>query len=248
MGMIYDVIIVGGGPSGIFSSIFAGQKGKKVLLIEKMEKLGKKFLIAGQGQCNLTHEGTREEFTKHFGTNGNFLKKALYKYPPEHLIKFFEDRNLPLIVTEKGKYFPKTLRSLDVLEVLRNELKNYEVEVKLKTPVKKIEKSEIFKIFTDNENFEAKKLIIATGGKSYEVTGSSGDGYNFSKEFGLKIVEPRPALTPCYVKDYSYTSLAGVSFKNAILELWRDNKKLGTYEGDLLFTHKNFSGPIIIDN
>ena len=135
MGMIYDVIVVGGGPSGIFSSIFAGQKGKKVLLIEKMEKLGKKFLIAGQGQCNLTHEGTREEFTKHFGTNGNFLKKALYKYPPEHLIKFFEDRNLPLIVTEKGKYFPKTLRSLDVLEVLRNELKNYEVEVKLKTPV-----------------------------------------------------------------------------------------------------------------
>ena len=246
--MIYDVIVIGGGPSGIFASIFAGQRDKKVLLLEKMEKLGKKLLIAGQGQCNLTHEGTREDFSKHFGANGSFLKKALYKYPAEHLIKFFEDRKLPLIVTEKGKYFPKTLRSLDVLEVLKNELRNSGVEVKLKTSVKKIEKSEVFKVFTDSEIFEAKKLIIATGGKSYEVTGSSGDGYSFSKELGLKIVEPRPALTPCYIKDYSYTTLAGVSFRNAILELWRDNKKLGTYEGDLLFTHKNLSGPLIIDN
>lgn len=246
--MIYDVIVIGGGPSGIFAGIFSGQRGKKVLLLEKMEKLGKKLLIAGQGQCNLTHEGSREDFLKHFGVNGNFLKKALYKYPPEHLIKFFEDRKLPLIVTEKGKYFPKTLKSLDVLEVLKAELRNCGVEVKLKSSVKKIEKSDIFKIFTDNETFEAKKLIIATGGKSYEVTGSSGDGYSFAKEFGLKLTEPRPALTPCYIKDYSYTSLAGVSFRDIILELWRDNKKVGAYKGDLLFTHKNLSGPVIIDN
>lgn len=243
---MFDVIVIGGGPAGIFTGIFAKNRGKKVLLLEKMEKLGKKLLIAGQGQCNLTHKGTKEDFIKRYGDNGAFLKKALYKYPPQSLIEFFEKRDLPLIMTEKGKYFPKTLKALDVLTVLKEELLG--VEIKLNSPVIKIEAEECFKVYTEKEVFFSEKLVIATGGKSFEVTGSSGDGYKFSKKLGLSIIEPKPALTPCYINDYPYSSLSGVSFRDVILELWRENKKIGEYKGDLLFTHKNLSGPVIIDN
>ena len=244
--MTFDLIVIGGGPAGIFSAIFAKNRGKKVLLLEKMEKLGKKLLIAGQGQCNLTHVGTKDDFIGRYGNNGVFLKKALYKYPPQSMVEFFEKRGLPLIATEKGKYFPKTLRSLDVLSLLKEELQG--VEIRLNSPVTKIEKNEIFKVFVGENEYLAEKLIIATGGKSYEVTGSSGDGYRFSKNLGMKIVEPKPCLTPVYINDYPYASLSGVSFRDVILELWRENKKIGEYRGDLLFTHKNLSGPIIIDN
>ena len=244
--MTFDLIVIGGGPAGIFSAIFAKNRGKKVLLLEKMEKLGKKLLIAGQGQCNLTHVGTKDDFISRYGNNGVFLKKALYKYPPQSMVEFFEKRGLPLIATEKGKYFPKTLRSLDVLSLLKEELQG--VEIRLNSPVTKIEKNEIFKVFVGENEYLAEKLIIATGGKSYEVTGSSGDGYRFSKNLGMKIVEPKPCLTPVYINDYPYASLSGVSFRDVILELWRENKKVGEYRGDLLFTHKNLSGPIIIDN
>ena len=243
---MYDLIVIGGGPAGIFASIFAKNRGKKVLLLEKMEKLGKKLLIAGQGQCNLTHVGTKDDFIGRYGNNGAFLKKALYKYPPQSMIEFFEKRGLPLIATEKGKYFPKTLRSLDVLSLLKKELQG--VEIRLNSPVSRIEKDEIFKVFVGDKEFLSHKLIIATGGKSYEVTGSSGDGYKFSKGLGLKIVEPKPSLTPVYINDYPYASLSGVSFRDIILEHWRAEKKVGEYRGDLLFTHKNFSGPVIIDN
>lgn len=243
---MYDVIVVGGGPAGIFAAIFAKNRGKKVLLIEKMEKLGNKLLIAGQGQCNLTHTGTKDDFIKKYGKNGAFLKKALYKYPAQSMIEFFEQRNLPLIVTEKGKYFPKTLRSLDVLSLLKSELQG--VEIIYNSPVKSIGFSSDFKIHTEKDTFSSNKIIIATGGKSFEVTGSSGDGYIFCKNLGLDIINPKPALSPCYVKDYPYTSLSGVSFRDAKITHWRDGKKEGDYNGDLLFTHKNFSGPIIIDN
>lgn len=243
---MYDLIIIGGGPAGIFAAIFAKNRGKKVLLLEKMEKLGKKLLIAGQGQCNLTHSGTKEDFISKYGKNGAFLKKALYKYPPQSMIEFFEKRGLPLIVTEKGKYFPKTLKSLDVLVLLKEELKG--VEIKYNSPVRKIIPSDSFEVLTDDKSYVGTTLILATGGKSFEVTGSSGDGYAFSKSMGMEIVAPKPALTPCYIKDYPYVSLAGVSFKNAIITHWRNEKKEGHYQGDLLFTHKNFSGPVIIDN
>ena len=116
---IYDIIVIGGGPAGIFTSIYGSQSGNKVLLLEKMEKLGKKLLIAGQGQCNLTHTGTKDEFIDKYGDNGSFLKKAFYKFPPQALINFFAERNLPLVSTEKGKYFPNTFqKSPDVLRSL----------------------------------------------------------------------------------------------------------------------------------
>ncbi len=245
---IYDIIVVGGGPAGIFTSIYGSQSGNKVLLLEKMEKLGKKLLIAGQGQCNLTHTGTKDEFIDKYGDNGSFLKKAFYKFPPQALINFFAERNLPLVSTEKGKYFPNTFKSLDVLSVLKKELEKLDVQIETKMEVLEVNFNDIFQVKTKDNEFYSRNLVIATGGLSYNVTGSSGDGYKFANKMGLKLKNTKPSLTPCYVKDYPYSNLQGVSFKNILLELWRDNKKIKSATGDLLFTHKNISGPVIIDN
>lgn len=246
--MIYDLIVVGGGPAGIFASIFAKNRGKKVLLLEKMEKLGKKLLIAGSGQCNLTHKGDYKEFLSRYGENGKFLKRALYKYSPEHMKEFFSIRGLSLVEKENGKYFPESYSSQDVMKLLIEELDG--VDVRLFSEVEKIEVlgPNNFLCFIKDDNFRGKNILVSTGGLSYEVTGSTGDGFKFAKNLGHKIIETRPALTPCYLEDYIYSELSGVSFKDAIIELYRDNKKIIERTGDLLLTHKNISGPVIIDS
>lgn len=243
---MYDLIVIGGGPAGIFASIFAKNRGKKVLLIEKMEKLGKKLLIAGAGQCNLTHEGDYKEFLNRYGNKGKFLKRALYKYSPEHMKEFFKEHNLELVVNEKGKYFPNTFKSLDVLKLLNKELNGVDVLYNsIVEEVKKVEGGFLCKIKDDN--FFGKNLLIATGGLSYEVTGSTGDGYRFAESLGHKVEELQPALTPCYVENYNYSDLSGISFKGAYIELYRGEKKIKEHRDDLLLTHKNLSGPAIID-
>ncbi len=209
---MYDLIVIGGGPAGIFASIFAKEKGKKVLLLEKMEKIGKKLLIAGSGQCNLTHSGDYKEFLKRYGDNGKFLKRALYKYSPEHMKEFFKEKGLELVVNEKGKYFPNTYKSIDVLNLLKKELLG--VEVRINSEVLGVEKVEDkFLCKTKDDKFYGKNLLIATGGLSIPQTGSSGDGYKFGRNFGHKVEELGPSLTPCYVNDYIYSDLSGISFR-----------------------------------
>ncbi len=243
---MYDLIVIGGGPAGIFASIFAKEKGKKVLLLEKMEKIGKKLLIAGSGQCNLTHSGDYKEFLKRYGDNGKFLKRALYKYSPEHMKEFFKEKGLELVVNEKGKYFPNTYKSIDVLNLLKKELLG--VEVRINSEVLGVEKVEDkFLCKTKDDKFYGKNLLIATGGLSIPQTGSSGDGYKFGRNFGHKVEELAPSLTPCYVNDYIYSDLSGISFREVEINIYRQDKLVKNLQGDLLFTHKNLSGPVIID-
>lgn len=245
--IVYDLIVVGGGPGGIFGAIYAKNSGKKVLLLEKMEKLGKKLLLAGSGQCNLTHSGDYKEFLDKYGENGKFLKRALYKYPPEKMIEFFEKRGLKLLCNDKGKYFPETMRALDVLNILKKELDGVEVLVEANVE-KVINKGKAgFLCHSSKGIFQGENVLISTGGLSYGVTGSTGDGYAFAKNMGHNIVEPRPALTSCYVKDYSYGDLSGLSFDNIEIEIYRNNKFIFKNKGPFLFTHKNLSGPLIID-
>lgn len=244
--MLYDLIVIGGGPAGIFAAIYAKNRGKKVLLLEKMEKLGKKLLLAGSGQCNLTHSGDYKEFLDKYGENGKFLKRALYKYPPSKLVEFFSERGLNLVCNEKGKYFPESMRALDVLNILKAELTG--VDIRLNAKVQKlIKKSDKFICVSDENSFEGTNVLISTGGMSYGVTGSTGEGYAFAKNLGHSIVELRPALTSCYVEDYPYEELSGLSFKNAEISIYKEDGSLIKRRGDLLFTHKNLSGPIILD-
>lgn len=244
--MLYDLIVIGGGPAGIFAAIYAKNRGKKVLLLEKMEKLGKKLLLAGSGQCNLTHSGDYKEFLDKYGENGKFLKRALYKYPPVKLVEFFSERGLNLVCNEKGKYFPESMRALDVLNILKAELNG--VDIRLNAKVEKlIKKSDKFICVLEENSFEGTNVVISTGGMSYGVTGSTGEGYAFAKNLGHSIVELRPALTSCYVEDYPYEELSGLSFKNAEISIYREDGSIIKRRGDLLFTHKNLSGPLILD-
>ncbi|WP_372714399.1 NAD(P)/FAD-dependent oxidoreductase [Ilyobacter sp.] len=245
---IYDLIVVGGGPAGIFASIYAAKKNMSVAIIEKKNNIGKKILVAGSGKCNITHEGEINYFLNRYGDHGKFLKTALYNYKPKDLVDFIESKGLKMQVLESGKIFPETMKSTDVLNLLIKELKKLKVDIFTNSKVESAKKEdEVFKVKTDSEIFSGKNLLISTGGKSYPATGSEGDGYRLSQMFGHSIEAPKPALTTVYVHDYLYADLSGISFKNVKIELYRDGKKLKEHHGDVLLTHTNLSGPGIID-
>lgn len=245
----YDLVVIGGGPGGIFGALTARERGMKVALLEKNKRIGNKILIAGSGKCNLTHKGNPKDFLDKYGENGKFLKEALNKFSPKSLRDFFQEKGLPLeLVEESGKYFPNTFKSLDVINLLQKELEKSGVEIITQVTVKEVEKKESFIIKTDKGDFFSKNLLIATGGKSFAGVGTTGDGYIYAKSLGHKIKPPKPALTPIFIRDYKFSELSGVSFKNIEINFWKENKKILSKKGDVLFTHTNLSGPGILDN
>ncbi|MDN5304377.1 MAG: hypothetical protein PWP46_1261 [Fusobacteriaceae bacterium] len=244
--MNFDIIIVGSGPSGLFAAINLAKNNKKVLLIEKNNKLGGKLFIAGSGQCNITHSGDYKEFLEKYGENGKFLKRVLYKYSPQDTINFFNENGLKLIKRDDGKYFPETFKSIDIINLLIREYKGVYKTGETVLDIKKTEDK--FNVKTDKSSYKSKYLIIATGGKSYEKIGTTGDGYKFAQEFGHQITEIVPALTPVFVNNYIFSDLSGISFKNIEMRIIKNNKVFKKFISDLLFTHKNLSGPVILNN
>ena len=246
----FDLIVVGGGPGGIFTAITAAEKGLKVALLEKNKRIGNKILVAGSGKCNLTHTGKPKEFLDKYGMNGKFLKEAINKFSPEMLKTFFKGNGLPLVlVEESGKYFPQTFSSLDVVALLKRKMENLGVKVVENIKIENVTKSEDeFIITTDKDTYISDNVALATGGKSYPGVGTTGDGYVMAKELGHKIVPPKPALTPVFVRDYMFEELSGISFQDVKVTVWRENKKVVEKRGPVLFTHTNFSGPGILDN
>lgn len=244
----YDLLIIGGGPAGVFSAI--NTKGKrKTAILEKGPQLLRKFLLSGSGQCNLTHKGNVSDFLGCYGKNGRFLKTALYKLGNAQLLKYFEERGSSFSCGTDGKYFPESLRAGELYGILTGELRNKGVDVFFNTPAQKIIKgSDCFRVYTPKGIFAAGKILIATGGASYPQTGSSGDGQVMAGELGHSIVPLKPALAPVFVKDHRLSVLAGNSFENISVSVWRDNKKAFEASGDLVIAHKGLSGPVILDN
>lgn len=242
----YDVIIVGAGPAGLFATINL-PKSMKVLLLEKNNMAGKKFLMSGSGRCNITHAGDIKDFFNNFGDNGKFLKKAFYKFNNKDTVNFFEQRGLKMITNENGKIFPITQKSKDVLDIMINECKN--AIIKLNESVLNIEKEEEkFLVKTKLNNYIADNVIITTGGKSYPSTGSSGDGYKFAKNFSHTLIKIKPALASVDIENYIFSDNAGISLKDVTIYVYRDDKKIKEKKGDILFTHSGLSGPVILDN
>ncbi len=246
----YDLIVIGAGPSGIFCSINTAYSNKKVLLVEKNNKIGKKLLIAGHGKCNLTNIGDIKSFLTKYGTANKFIKTSLNSFKPKDMIDWFEKHNLPLtLIEETGKYFPHTMKSLDVVNLLEKELKESGVEILLNSFISNIsiDKNNNYLIEIENEIFNTKSLVISTGGASFPATGTTGDGYKYARQLDHTVIHPKPALAPIYVDNYNFTELSGISFKKVTIKLFRNNSLIAENIGDILFTHHNLSGPGIID-
>lgn len=248
--MIYDLIIVGAGAAGLFAA--ANIEGKKVLLLEKMPRVGKKVLLSGGGQCNVTNKDTIDQFLSNFPTKqANFLKPAIIEFTPDDAYTWFEQVGLPLFAREDGKVFPKSLRATDVVNTLREKAIANGVHLQTETDVRSIVKDgTLFTVTTDSRSFQARNILLATGGLSVPATGSDGHGYTLAKQFGHPIVETTQALAAVDILDYSFANLAGIAIRDAQVEFFHEgeNKRYLTAHGDLLFTHHGLSGPVILNN
>ncbi len=275
--MKYNTVIIGGGPAGMMAAIQAIDKGS-TLIIEKNKKLGKKLLITGKGRCNITTSLGINEIIDALGDNGKFFYGALTRFSNYDLMKFFEDRGLDLVEERGKRMFPKSQKAHDVLQTLESILRKKGIPIKYDSEVTEVisressvsdsdssskEQQSINEngfeiIINDNEKINANNLIIATGGVSYPATGSRGDGYEFAKSLGHKIIKPHSALVSMVVKDYQIRELAGLTLKNVELSFFRipydegfdikaANKHIASKFGDMLFTHRGISGPIVLD-
>lgn len=243
------VVVIGGGPAGMFAAIAAAENGQDVLLLEQNEKLGKKLYITGKGRCNITNACDTEELFSNVTRNAKFLYSAFYTYDNFRVMQFFEEHGLK-IKTERGnRVFPESDHSSDVIRTLQQVLKEKGVKILLHARVTGIltDGEKISGVLLeDGEKIRADALVIATGGFSYQSTGSTGDGYRFAKELGHDLTELVPALVPFCTKEDYVKELQGLSLKNVRVSIYRKNKKIYDDFGEMLFTHFGVSGPLIL--
>lgn len=242
------VIVVGGGAAGMMAAITAAKK-HEVILIERNEKLGKKLFITGKGRCNITNSISIDEFFENIPGNPYFLYSSLYSFTNNDLMDFIEGLGVKLKVERGGRVFPKSDKSSDIILALERELKKRNVKVILNSRVVsiKLENGVIKSVTTsNNECFKGDFFILCTGGKSYPQTGSTGDGYNFARDMGHNIVEPRPSLVPIEIRESFISDLQGLSLKNVSLYIKKGKKVLYDNFGEMLFTHYGISGPIVL--
>ncbi|MFA5961674.1 MAG: NAD(P)/FAD-dependent oxidoreductase [Parcubacteria group bacterium] len=249
-GKKFDVAVIGAGPAGMMAAGRAAELGAKVVLLEKNSALGKKLLLTGNGRCNITQvDHDARGFVEKLGRNGKFIFSAFSAFGPNEVVEFFEKNNLPTKVEKGGRVFPVSDDAIDVLSVLTKYLKDNGAEIITGAQVLGFESdgNKISGIKVDQEIIAADKFILCTGGKAYPATGSTGDGYTWAKELGHTIITPAPALAPIKVKEDWISELQGLSLENALINLWQDEKKQASFQGEMLFTHFGLSGPMIID-
>lgn len=247
------VIVIGGGAAGMLASIFAAKNGNEVHVLEKNEKLGKKLFITGKGRCNVTNACDVEELFPAVMNNGKFLYSAFYGFNSQDMMSFLENAGLRLKVERGNRVFPESDHSSDVIRTLEKEMKNAGVQIHLYTEVKKIHASETEegkKItgveLSDGKTMKADAVIVATGGLSYPTTGSTGDGYRFAKELGLKVTDLAPSLVPLKTKEAYIPRMQGLSLKNVEFTVKNGKKVLYKEFGEMMFTHFGITGPIVL--
>lgn len=242
------VLVVGGGAAGMFAAIFAAYNGNEVHIFEKNEKLGKKLYITGKGRCNITNASDMETLMNSVVTNSKFLYSSFYGYTNQDVIDFFERIGVRTKIERGNRVFPVSDHSSDVIAGLTQELQQLGVEIHLHTAVKKIVGKDKFEYveLASGQKVMGDACIVATGGFSYQTTGSTGDGYKFAKELGHQVTEILPALVPLNVKEWYAKELQGLSLRNVKAAIYDGKKKLYDDFGEMLFTHYGVSGPLML--
>lgn len=249
------VVVVGGGPAGMMASIEARKQGNDVILVEKMNSLGRKLLITGKGRCNITSAIPIQEFVNHIPGNGKFLYSAFQNYTNQDIVEFMKEQGVCVKEERGSRIFPVTDRSVDVLKAFTSKLKELKITILTNAKVTQIlveeEKVTGVKYIKEGKQewIEADKVILATGGKSYPSTGSTGDGYQLAKQLGHTITEIRPSLVPLRIEEIDICKqLQGLSLRNSKIKIVQVENKKVIYEdfGELLFTHFGVSGPTIL--
>ncbi|MGL5972490.1 MAG: NAD(P)/FAD-dependent oxidoreductase [Oscillospiraceae bacterium] len=247
----YDVIIIGAGSAGLMCGRRLAEGGKNVLLIEKMNRVGKKLLICGKGRCNVTNNSDVESFMKNIKSNMKFMYSALYNFTPYDTMNFFENKNIPLKTERGNRVFPVSDKSSDIVDCLKDTIEKNGGSIMLNTTVSDIltVDNKIIGVKCDNgTTLDCENLVICTGGLSYKATGSTGDGYIFAKKTGHTIKNTMPALVPLQINDRDCIDLQGLSLKNVTLSLINKSKNKVLYKelGELMFTHFGATGPLIL--
>jgi len=245
----YDVAVIGGGPAGMLAAGTAASMGKRTVLIEKNEKLGKKLFITGKGRCNVTNDADFDEFMKNIPRNSKFFYSAFSSFSNNDLIQLLESLGLRTKVERGGRVFPQSDKSSDVIKALDKYMKLYNVQVLLNTKVQSVQQTEGAVSGVKLENgqvLECSSVILCTGGVSYPQTGSTGDGYEMARKAGHTVNSLMPSLVPLVSGDAFIKDLQGLSLKNVKITAIADGKSVFEDFGEMLFTHYGLSGPIIL--
>lgn len=248
----YDVVVIGAGASGLVAAGRVAELGGKVLLLEKMERAGRKLLITGKGRCNITNDAPQSDFFDHIYPNSRFLKHAFATFFSADIIRLLNNYGTETIVERGGRVFPVSNKSADVVNSMLKWLHANHVEIRYGHQVERLItiggeiKGLLVKTSEKSININCNKVILCTGGCSYPATGSTGDGYRMAKKAGHTIETPRPALVPVETEGDLALRLQGLSLKNVKAKVWVSGKKLKEEFGEMLFTHFGLTGPIIL--
>lgn len=243
-----STLVIGGGASGAMCAVLCARGGERVTLLEKNEKTGKKLFITGKGRCNLTADYAPEEFLDGVVHGNKFLRTAVFSFTPEDTKDFFRAEGVELVTERGNRVFPASGKSSDITRALDRALQKAGVVVHTDCEVVRVGKTaEGFRVNTaDGDEFSAARLVIATGGKSYPATGSTGDGYRFAESLGHSVVKPVPSLAGLLTKE-SVKELEGLSLKNVRLGAFTpDGKEIESFFGELMFTARGISGPVAL--
>ena len=244
----YDVIVIGGGASGMMAAGQAAQSGCRVVLLEKMPRLGRKLAITGKGRCNLTNVERLDAFLLHYGKNGRFLRNCFARFFSQDLIDFLKEHGVATAVERGGRVFPADKGAEGVVECLIAYLQKHGVEVRTAFTVEEIltRAGCVAGVQGNGADILGNAVIVATGGRSYPLTGSTGDGYRFAMDLGHRVRKPEPNLVPLETDEEFVTRLRGLSLRNVELSAFAAGRRLGREFGEMLFTHFGISGPIVL--
>lgn len=243
-----QIIVIGGGAAGLMAAVIAGREGARVILLEKMNMVGKKMGITGKGRCNITNNADMVEFIKNTPGNGKFLYSAYERFSNEDLLELLHSWGLKTKVERGGRVFPESDSALDVRDTFMKVLKRYHVQVRLNEPVREItvQDGRVIGVRTDKERYTCDAAILCTGGASYPLTGSTGDGYILAEQIGHTVTDIRPSLVPIVTDETWVKDIMGLSLRNVEVSVISKNKIQAKQFGEMMFTHFGITGPTIL--